>query len=303
MDIKALFQRGLNLAKLRSFFEVAQSGSVTRAANGDPSRRSLISRQISELEATLGFHLLRRTGRSIEVTEAGRELALLTAAYFAELQELTKRAIGTESQLRLGSGSSIFESLVFPNLRNLQRNFPNVSFEYQCFSSPGAIQALQDGAIDLGIIRANHGGSGLTEIPLGQMEFVLIGRSDFDTNIGRWSLREFLSRVPLTLINGHGDWISTFMQVCRKLEVKPSVAHRVENFGHVREFLRAGAPGGFLPVELASALSETNYIMIDDDHLKIFDRPLVIAYDTRAARVRDRLQQAAELLANVLTKS
>lgn len=301
MTIQELFQRGLNLERLRSFLDVAQAGSVTKAAHGEESRRSLMSRQIGELEKTLGFDLFRRNGRTIEITEAGRELALLTASFFAEFEGVARRGNKADALLRIGAGASVFEALIFPKLLNLEAEFPGCNFEFCGFSTNEVVDALHSGKIDLGIVRAGLNFSGIAEIAAGKIPFVLVGRRDFDTKLASWSAKIFLSRVPISIISGDGRWIDAFRRFCFDLEIDPRITHRAETFGHVRELLKAGAPGAILPAQLAAELSASEFAIIDDEALSPLTRPLSVVFDSRAGRVRDRLEVMAESLAKVIS--
>lgn len=300
MTIYDLFQRGLNLEKLRSFLEVAQAGSVTKAARGEASRRSLMSRQIGELERTLGFDLFRRDGRAIEITEAGRELALLIASFFSEFESVARRGNQEETLLRIGAGASVFEAIVFPKLRRLEAEFPGCHFEFCGFSTNEVVEALHGGTIDLGIVRSGLSFPGIAEIPAGKISFVLVGRRDFDSKLPGWSVRTFLGRVPLTIIGGDGRWVDAFRRFCLEMEIEPRITHRAETFGHVRELLKAGAPGGILPAPLAVDLPASQFTIIEEDTLASLTRPLSVVFDSRAGRVRDRLQSMAGTLAKVL---
>lgn len=55
---------GLSIERLKSFIDVAERGSIARVADGDPSRQSLISRQIGELESFFGVELTKRKGKA-----------------------------------------------------------------------------------------------------------------------------------------------------------------------------------------------------------------------------------------------
>jgi DNA-binding transcriptional LysR family regulator len=171
MDIEKLFQRGLSLDKLRSFLAVVRAGSVTTAAEGVPSRRSLMSRQVSELESTLGMELFLRKGKSLHLTEAGRELALLTASYFGEFENLVSRTTTGESQLRIGAGASTLDAVVFPRIQELRRQLPNVQFEFITDSTVGIIRALHEGGLDVGIVRVGDNDGDLLAIPCGKLEY------------------------------------------------------------------------------------------------------------------------------------
>lgn len=301
MTINELFERGLNLEKLRSFLEVAQAGSVTKGAKGVDSRRSLMSRQIGELEKTLGFDLFRRNGRAIEITEQGRELALLTASFFAEFESVATRASKTNTNLRIGAGASVLETLVFPSLGQLEKEFPRTNFEFCPSSTNEIVNALHAGKIDFGIIRAGLKFAGIAEIPCGKISFVLVGRRDFDSNLASWSAQTFLNRVPITIISGDGRWVDAFQRFCLKTEVEPRITHKVETFGHVRELLKAGASGGILPVQLAAELNVSEFAITESDALTALTRPLSIIFDSRAGRVRDSLDSMAITLAKVIS--
>lgn len=68
---------------LRTFLEVAEAGGVTPAARRLGVSKSIVSRQLSRLEAALGVQLLSRTTRGAILTEAG-----------AVFREHAQRAVG-----------------------------------------------------------------------------------------------------------------------------------------------------------------------------------------------------------------
>lgn len=300
MSIDDLFHRGLSLEKLRAFLEVARSESVTAAAKGQPSRRSLMSRQIGELEQTLGIELFTRRGRTLQITEAGRELALITAAYFAEFETAVGKFLHAEETVRLGAGASVFEALLFPRLADLEQAFPRVVFEFVPTSTEDAVQKLHEGKIDLAILRSGLNASGLVEIPACSISFCLVGRRDFDSRMDEWTASEFFRRIPLTVIRGQGQWLDALQRLCEKLEVTPCWSHRVETFGHVRELLKSGAAGGILPKQLALELDSKTFAVIEDSTLEALSRNLSVMYDIRSGRVRDRLSTWASKLADEL---
>jgi DNA-binding transcriptional LysR family regulator len=64
-------QPSLDLDDLRAFFSVAETGSFARAAQRLLSSKSIVSRRVARLEATLQALLLQRTARGTHLTEAG----------------------------------------------------------------------------------------------------------------------------------------------------------------------------------------------------------------------------------------
>ena len=58
--------------QVRYFLKVAELKSLSKAAEALDLTQSGLSRQVASLEAYLGKPLFVRTGRGIELTEAGR---------------------------------------------------------------------------------------------------------------------------------------------------------------------------------------------------------------------------------------
>ncbi|RYG68928.1 LysR family transcriptional regulator, partial [bacterium] len=73
----------LNLNLLRSFWHVAQAGSVSKAAKTAFISQPALSKAVQELEKQVGLPLLERNARGVLLTEAGRLLYDHAHAIFA----------------------------------------------------------------------------------------------------------------------------------------------------------------------------------------------------------------------------
>lgn len=62
-----------HLSAIRSFIEIADQGSLTRAAETLDLSRAMVSRHLESLERWLGARLLHRTTRRVSLSEAGLE--------------------------------------------------------------------------------------------------------------------------------------------------------------------------------------------------------------------------------------
>jgi DNA-binding transcriptional LysR family regulator len=82
----------MELRQLRAFVQVTHAGTFTRAAEELHLTQSAVSTAIAKLEAELGFELLRRTSRGVELTEAG-------AAVFERAREIVAGADAIRSDL------------------------------------------------------------------------------------------------------------------------------------------------------------------------------------------------------------
>ena len=74
---------------IEAFIRVAEAQSFSEGARRLNKSKSLISRQVSALEAELGVRLLQRTTRSITLTEAGRTFYEHGLRILSELEDAT----------------------------------------------------------------------------------------------------------------------------------------------------------------------------------------------------------------------
>lgn len=75
------------------FAEVVAAGSFTEAARRLGLSKASVSREVARLEGRLGAQLLRRTTRSMSLTEVG-EVCYAGCQRVAEEAELAERSVG-----------------------------------------------------------------------------------------------------------------------------------------------------------------------------------------------------------------
>src|SRR5437868_3182447 len=75
-----------DLYELHLFHLVAKHRSFTKAAEVAGLTQSAITRQIQGMESSLGVELLKRTTRSVQVTEAGRFLVGESARLLGDVE-------------------------------------------------------------------------------------------------------------------------------------------------------------------------------------------------------------------------
>ena len=127
--------RPVDLMEVRAFVCVAESGSMTNAAQRLGVAKSIVSRRVRQLERTLGAVMLTRTARGTALTDAGRTYYLKGAAALAEL-ESGQEAVGkltTEisGELRI-SAPMAFQHCLAPLLADFTALHPKIQLEI-CF--------------------------------------------------------------------------------------------------------------------------------------------------------------------------
>lgn len=92
----------LELRHLRTLTALHETGSVSRAAKRVHLTQSALSHQIKVLQSHYGLPIIQRRGQSIELTEAGKRLALLSGKVLEEIQT-AERDLARISQQTSGS--------------------------------------------------------------------------------------------------------------------------------------------------------------------------------------------------------
>ncbi len=122
-----------SLTDLSAFLAVAREGSFTRAADQLGVSQSALSHTIRNFEARLGLRLLTRTTRSVAPTEAGERLIRSAGprleeieAELAALSDLRDKPAGT---IRITCGEHSAESILWPVLRKLLPDYPDIHVE------------------------------------------------------------------------------------------------------------------------------------------------------------------------------
>ncbi len=88
-----------HVADVESFITVVERGSLTAAAVHLSTTASVISRALMRLETRLGSQLLRRTTRSIGLTDAGRAYFEQARAALAQIEEVERSLQGDPNQV------------------------------------------------------------------------------------------------------------------------------------------------------------------------------------------------------------
>jgi len=120
-------------SRLVLFADVIDSGSFSRAAKNRNVNRSLVSKQIANLEEELGIRLLHRTTRSLSLTDAGfsvfehartlRHQLLETDALVDSIRE------GVNGELRISSTTHFGRLHVMPVIKMLVDEYPGLNID------------------------------------------------------------------------------------------------------------------------------------------------------------------------------
>ncbi|MEM9220888.1 MAG: LysR family transcriptional regulator [Pseudomonadota bacterium] len=120
--------RNMDLAALRSFVAIAQTGGVTKAATRLNLTQSAVSMQLKRLETSLGQPLFDRERKAMLPTAQGEQLLSYATRMLELNDELLARMTGEsyEGELVLGAPHDVVYPHIPTVLRRFAREFPRV---------------------------------------------------------------------------------------------------------------------------------------------------------------------------------
>lgn len=143
--------RDIDIALLRAFLAVVETGGVTNAARVLNRTQAAVSLQIKRLEELFGTELFQRERKRFSLSPAGERL-FGGAQRLVALNDATWGSMTTpqfEGEVRLGVPPDIVTSLVPPVLQRFHQSWPRINVSLVCKASTTLMQDLADRQVDL----------------------------------------------------------------------------------------------------------------------------------------------------------
>ena len=148
---------GVNLAHLQTFCEVAQSLSVTQAAERLHRSQPALSRQLNDLERRFGLKLFTRQGRRLRLTAAGEELYARSRAIVVATEDLAGRAralaSGHVGLLRVGAMTISLDVIMPEVLADYRRRCPFIDVKLVEADTRELVGLVESGDLDIALSR------------------------------------------------------------------------------------------------------------------------------------------------------
>jgi DNA-binding transcriptional LysR family regulator len=283
--------RGVTVDRMFSFLRVYEAKGIASAAPRDPVRQSQLSRQVRELETTLDAELFGRRGRGIEATPAGVAFAATIRDFF---NGLARVRTAQRVPIQLSAGGSVLRWLVLPLLpmpvRPGGEPFPPIMVEP---GDSGSIHlGLEDGSLDLGILRATEVKKPLAGTAIGEVEYAWFCARSLVPEAPEATPSALGAAAPLVDIYGEPDLDALFSELGT-----PVIS--CESFRESAELIRAGRCAGVLPVFAARELPASEFHIVRPkafakyaSRLMLAHRPREETTDPELSRLRGYLRDA-----------
>jgi DNA-binding transcriptional LysR family regulator len=165
--------------KIRYFVKIAELKSLSKAADSLDLTQSGLSRQLAVLETYIGKPLFSRTGRGVELTDAGSILLEAAKTGYAHidkaLETIRDKEGVTQGNVRLATVHTLSYYFTADVVSTFVGQRPKVNLSLMARSSLEVVELVENGKADLGFVYDSVVASpDLTSIPLFVDEMCLI---------------------------------------------------------------------------------------------------------------------------------
>ncbi|WP_028401412.1 LysR family transcriptional regulator [Ectobacillus panaciterrae] len=172
----------MELRDLKSFIEVANYKSFTKAASHSYLSQPALSKAVKKLEEELHVELFDRSTRQLKLTDAGKivyQQGVKALLPLSELTTLLDELMNIEAgEIKVGI-PPLIGTLFFPSIaRNFNELYPKVSLELVELGAKRIGDLVEEGQIDLGIIVLPSDQTKFNISPFIKDEFVLYLHKD-----------------------------------------------------------------------------------------------------------------------------
>jgi DNA-binding transcriptional LysR family regulator len=232
------------LRQVECFVAVAESGTISAAADLLRASDSAVADSLSAMERTLGVILFHRR-RSQGATLTSDGLAILPIAHrmLADAEELGA-AVGRDPSVVLGpvrvGAIATLAPLVLPRLiLEMSEKYPAVRVEYRSADQPSLITAMAQGELDCMITFDIDVPPELQRRPLLHTQAqVIVGEQHPLAGASSVSLDQ-LAAEPMILLDIESSRIHT-LELMSSRGVTPRITHRTDNYELCRSLVGRG---------------------------------------------------------------
>jgi DNA-binding transcriptional LysR family regulator len=236
----------ISLHQLRTFLDVARTGSVRDVAKESVVSQPAVSAALAGLQRELGVPLVERDGRGLRLTDAGREVEGMGRRIVALLEELRIRAQAAAApeagHLRLGVVTTAAEHLVPGLLAGFRERYPQAAIDLDVANRSRIWDRLAYGEIELALGGRPPLDRAFRSVATSPNELVIVAKPGSVKGAPALARATWLLREP-----GSGTRLAT-EEVIDSLDAAPPRLTIGSN-GAIRECVRVGLGVSLLPLE------------------------------------------------------
>lgn len=265
----------MELRHLRYFLTLAEELSFTKASAKLFIAQPPLSRQIKELETELNAKLFNRNNKRVELTEAGRfyqkEINLLMQSLDKINLKAEKISQNISGEFRIAYISSTFSGDITELVKFLSSKYPFVNFRLYEVPTVEQVVGLEQGKIDLGIIRAPLYSPEINTRLWFRDSFSLV----FNRNkVNIRSEKEIKKLKDETFVFFNKEYApfyyDTLIEICAKYGFAPKIVHESNNISSIIQLVKNGLGISIVPTNIVKSHNYPDLGFLELKKLNLF---------------------------------
>jgi DNA-binding transcriptional LysR family regulator len=265
----------MELRHLKYFLAVAEELNFTKASEKLFISQPPLSRQIMELEEELQARLFNRNNKKVELTEAGKYFEKEVKDLFQNLERISvktkKIADNVSGEFRIAYISSIYSSVISDLIKHLKQQFPYVNFKLFEVSTTKQISALEQGKIELGIIRSSVKSSKIKAQLWFKDGFSVV----YNKNLIQIKSEEEIPKLKdETFVFFNKDYAPHYhdvlLELCAFYGFEPQVVHESNNINSIVQLVKNGLGISIVPSNIVKNNKDAEIGFIELKKVNLF---------------------------------
>jgi DNA-binding transcriptional LysR family regulator len=231
----------------------------------------------------LGVILFNRNNKRVVLTDAGKYLKAEVDIIFARLEEtksIVKQIHLSESgELKIGYISSVYQTHLAVVLKSMREVFPHVKTSLHEVPTLTQVKALEEGKLDVGILRAPVKAQDLKIQTLFFDPFIVVIPKLDQQMENREALVSFLKQSSFIFFNKDfaPSYNDKLLEICNRMGFKPEIMHEANNVHSILQLIEAGLGVSILPSSLQKQYAHLNVSFIELEDIPVHTE-VVLAY-------------------------
>ncbi|MCS1391135.1 LysR family transcriptional regulator [Lysinibacillus boronitolerans] len=270
----------MNIDHIEAFLYVVHYKSIHKAANALFLSQPTVTARIKSLERELGVELFYRDGRSVSVSEKGKDFLPFATQIVQTFQQGKKQLEETQEtdEVCIGANGVTAQYFLAYALPKWKEQFPYLRFQLFTGSTANILEKLQSHQIHLGFIQYVHGDDIENELLLNNT-VKLVKHRDHPLQLHELIQAKELAQQKMVFFEcGAFDW--NYVHKMFEVEgVAANIEVRTDHLEVAKEFIRTKDYLSFLPhLCVKKELESGEFVEIDVKHLLDMNQHIFLTY-------------------------
>lgn len=194
-----------NLEYYKVFYYVAQTGSVTAAAERLAISQPAVSQAIKQLEISLGMKLIYRASRGVRLTREGQLLFSYVEKGYEQIEMGVEKLMQLKNmeggEIRIGASDMTLQYFLLPYLEQFHEKYPEIKIVVTNAPTPETLSSMEEGRIDFGVVSTPFmPGPEMEAVTVREIEDVFVAGRRFITHKNKTLDLQELEQLPLIFL-------------------------------------------------------------------------------------------------------